>query len=40
MMYFVTTDGGYRIGPFDDYAKAYESATINFGMEGWTISHT
>ena len=40
MMYFVTTDGGYRIGPFDDYAKAYEAATINFGMEGWTISHT
>lgn len=40
MMYFVTTDGGFRIGPFDDYAKAYEAATINFGMEGWTISHT
>ena len=40
MMYYVTTDGGFRIGPFDDYAKAYEAATINFGMEGWTISHT
>ena len=40
MMYFVTTDGGFRIGPSDDYAKAYEAATINFGMEGWTISHT
>ncbi len=40
MMYFVTTTGGYRIGPFDDYASAYEAATINFGMEGWQISHT
>ena len=40
MIYYVTTDGGFRIGPFDDYAKAYEAAIINFGMEGWEISHT
>ena len=40
MMYWVTTDGGYRLGPYEDYASAWEAATINFGMEGWTISHT
>ena len=40
MMYWVTTDGGYRLGPYEDYASAGEAATINFGMEGWTISHT
>ena len=37
-MYWVTTEGGYRLGPFDDYVKAYESALINLGFEGWTIS--
>lgn len=40
MSWYVTTSGGYRIGPYEDYAFAYEAATINFGMEGWEISHT
>lgn len=40
MSWFVTTLGGFRIGQYDDYASAYEAATINFGMEGWEISHT
>ena len=37
-MYWVTTDGGYRMGPFDDYESAFFAATINLGFEGWTIS--
>ena len=40
MSWYVTTSGGYRIGPYEDFESAYEAATINFGMEGWTISHT
>ena len=40
MTWYVTTTGGYRIGPFDDFESAYFAATINFVMEGWTISHT
>lgn len=40
MNWFVTTTGGYRIGPYDDYELAYEAALINSGFEGWTISHT
>lgn len=40
MTWYVTTTGGYRIGPYEDFESAYEAATINFGMEGWTISHT
>lgn len=40
MMWYVTTFGGYRIGPYDCYEDAYFAATLNFGMDGWTISHT
>ena len=40
MMYYVTTAGGYRIGPYDDYVLAMEAAQINFGFEGWTITKT
>ena len=40
MTWYVTTTGGYRIGPYEDFESAYEAATINFGMEGLTISHT
>ena len=39
-MYWVTTTGGYRIGPYDDYAFAWEAAIENFGFEGWTITRT
>lgn len=37
-MYWVTTSGGYRLGPYEDYAKAFEAAIINLGFEGWVIS--
>lgn len=36
--YWVTTASGFRIGPYDDYAKAYEAGIINFGFDGWVIS--
>lgn len=39
-MYWVTTNGGYRIGPYDDYATAIQAAWINFGFEGWKITKT
>lgn len=39
-MYWVTTEGGYRTGPYDDYAAAIQAAWINFGFEGWTITTT
>ena len=39
-MWWVTTYGGFRLGPYEDYASAWEAATINFGMEGWVISRT
>lgn len=38
MMYWVTTDGGYRLGPYEDYALAWYSAIYNLGFEGWIIS--
>lgn len=38
MMYFVTTSGGYRIGPYEDYCNAFFSAIEQFGFEGWIIS--
>lgn len=40
MMYFVTTDGGFRIGPYEDYCKAYFSAIEQLGFEGWVITRT
>ena len=39
-MWYVTTDGGYRIGPYDSYDEAFDKAVLNFGMEGWVITHT
>ena len=36
-MYWVSTLAGEVMGPYDDYAKAYASATINFGFSGWKI---
>lgn len=38
MTYWVTTEAGYRLGPYDSYADAFFAASINFGLEGWTIS--
>ena len=40
MSYWVTTESGYRIGPYEDYAGAWNAAIINFGFEGWIISST
>lgn len=40
MIYWVTTDSGFRIGPYEDYAGAWNAAIINFGFEGWIISNT
>lgn len=40
MNYWVTTEAGFRIGPYEDYALAFEAAIINFGFDGWTISST
>lgn len=40
MSYYVTTTGGYRIGPYDDYAGAWYAAIERFGFEGWVISST
>lgn len=33
-MYYVTTAGGFRIGPYGDYANAFYAALENFGFEG------
>ena len=40
MNYWITTEAGYRIGPYDTYANAWYSAVENFGFEGWVISST
>lgn len=40
MSYWVTTESGFRIGPYENYAEAFFAATVNFGMEGWVISGT
>lgn len=37
-MYYVTTESGYRIGPYEDYASAWYAGLNNFGLEGWIIS--
>ena len=36
MMYAVMTSNGL-LGPYDSYEFAYFAATINLGLEGWTI---
>ena len=38
MIYFVITASEEAYGPYEDYASAYEFATINLGFEGWTIT--
>lgn len=38
MMYCVTTDGGYRMGPYDSYAEAWYAGLENFGLGGWIVS--
>lgn len=37
-MYWVITADEGALGPYEDEATAYLAATINFGMEGWTIT--
>ncbi len=38
--YWVITSSEGALGPYEDYASAYQAATINFGMDGWTITKT
>ena len=38
MAYWVITSDEGALGPYEDYASAYLAATINFGLEGWTIT--
>ena len=36
--YYVRTEGGYRLGPYDSYAFAWYAGLENFGLEGWIIT--
>ena len=38
--YWVITESERCFGPYEDYASAFEFASINLGMEGWTITVT
>ena len=38
--YWVITSTEVALGPYEDYESAYIAATINFGMNGWTITTT
>ncbi len=40
VFYWVITSTERAIGPYEDYALAYEFATTNLGFEGWTITTT
>jgi len=40
MSFWIITSSEEAFGPYDSYEAAYLAATINFGMEGWTISET
>ncbi len=40
MNYWVITASEEAFGPYDSEAEAYLFATINFGLEGWTITTT
>lgn len=40
MNYWVITADERAYGPYEDEATAYEFASINLGMEGWTITTT
>lgn len=40
MSYWVITAEEGALGPYDDWESAYLAATINLGMEGWTITQT
>lgn len=37
-MFWVTTERGYRIGPYDSYAAAWYAGLENFGLGGWIVS--
>lgn len=38
--YWVITATEDAFGPYPDYATAYAFASINLGIEGWTITRT
>ena len=38
--YWVITSDERCFGPYDDYAAAFEFASVNLGFEGWTITVT
>lgn len=38
--YWVITAGEEAYGPYPDYASAYQFASINLGLDGWTITQT
>ena len=40
MKYWVITASEEAFGSYPDYFSAYFFATINFGLEGWTITTT
>jgi len=40
MMYLVITPSDGVLGLYDHWEDAYMFATINIGMEGWTITTT
>lgn len=39
-LFWVITEAEEAFGPYEDYASAYQFASINFGLGGWTISET
>jgi len=40
MSYWVITQTEDAFGPYPDYESAYIFASINLGMDGWTITTT
>ena len=39
-LWWVITESEAAHGPYESWEDAYMFATINLGMEGWTITHT
>ena len=37
-MFYVTTDGGCSIGPYESYAEAWYAGLEYLGLEGWIVS--
>ncbi len=40
MYYWVITSSEEAFGPYEDYESAYQFASINLGLGGWTITTT